>query len=107
MLSAANSIFLNSWGFTGLYSVYRDRLLTISKGTFRRLKSNSSLIPDSLDLAPHLEIALIISVVFADIVADLCTRSGVPGPNDPFWPYYFAEPVAQFLIDLEWQDIVN
>lgn len=67
---------------------------------------SGGLVPDQFDFAQILELGLIVSVVFADIIADLCTKQSVPGPSDPFWPYYFAEPVAQYMIDVEWQDII-
>lgn len=107
MLSVSNFTFLQSWGFMSLYGGYQTRLMIIAKRQFGLMKTISGgLVPDQIDFAQNLETGLIVSVVFADIIADLCTKQNVPGPQDPFWPYYFAEPVAQFMIDVEWQDII-
>lgn len=105
--SPADISFLTTHGFIPIYGTYRNRLLTIAKEIFRRMKVSSRLTPDQLDVAFQLEVALKASSVFTDIIADLLTKTKFPGPKDPFWPEYFAEPVANFVVDTEWQGIAD
>jgi hypothetical protein len=54
-----------------------------------------------------LELALTSSVVFADIVVDLCRIINFPNPRDRYWPEFFAGAVARYVTAYEWQDIAN
>ena len=106
-LSPGDRGFLISYGFVGLYNKYRDRLVTLAKGTFQYMRTKSGLMPDEQDLITQLEAVLTLSTVFADIIADLAVQVNLPGPTDPFWPEYFAGPVSNLVVDSEWQDIVS
>ncbi len=103
--STTDSIFLQTHGFFNVYDSYRDRLLVIAKEIYQRLKARSGISPDPFIFETFLEAALIRSGVFADIVADLCVKINFPGPRDPFWPDFFAGPIARFVTDREWPDI--
>jgi hypothetical protein len=87
------------------YPKYRQRLLAIARGTYQRMKRRSgiSLLPDDCEML--LELALTSSVVFADIVADLCRIINFPNPRDRCWPEFFAGPIARYVTAYEWQDI--
>jgi hypothetical protein len=104
-LSAVDHIFLDSHGFITTYPKYQPRLVTIARGIYQRLNSISGIapLPDGFEFV--LELVLPSSVVFADIVTDLCRTIGFPNPKDLYWPQYFAGPVARYVTAYEWQDI--
>src|SRR5271169_1781014 len=93
--------FLTSYGFFKFYPAYRDRLLTIARDSYRDLQKFTGICPQAWELWDFLETDLIISTIFADIVADLCVQIGMPGPRDSYWPDFFAPSVARVLIDSE------
>lgn len=105
-LTANDHVFLNSHGFLRLYHQYRDRLLDIARGTYQRMKKASGISPLPEDCEILLEVALIGSTVFADIVVDVCTFINFPNPKDAFWPDFFAGPVARYVTAYEWNAIV-
>jgi hypothetical protein len=97
--------FLQTHGFYDFYDKYRDRLVRIAGGTYARMKTRSGIGPFPIDCEVHIETALISSNVFANIIIDLCTKINFPNPRDPFWPEFFAGPVARYVTDREWQQI--
>ena len=46
------------------------------------------------------------STVFSDIVADLCAGMVFPTEQDQYWPIFVAGPVARYVVDREWLDIL-
>jgi hypothetical protein len=106
-LSAIDHVFLTSYGFVDAYPRYRGRLLALARGTYQRMKSRSGITPLPEDCEVVVEVALMGSVIFADIVIDVCRRINFPNPKDPYWPQFFAGPVARYVTAYEWQDIVN
>jgi hypothetical protein len=96
---------LQTHGFLDLYDKYRDRLLTIASGTYERLKKRSGIPPPPDYCEVHIEIALVSSNVFANIIVDLCSRINFPNPRDPYWLDFFAGAVARYVTDREWPDI--
>jgi hypothetical protein len=105
--TAVDSGFLSSYGFFKHYDTYRDRLIAIARQTYRLLATLSGLVPERLDCAPHLELALLGDTTFADIIADICAAGGVPGSKDSFWVDFFAGPVARHLLSQEWPEITK
>jgi len=98
--------FLRTHGFLDRYNIYRDRLIIIAKGTYEAIKKISWLAPNSGEVEIFLEFVLTGSRVFAEVVADVCANIKFPNPRDPFWPEFFAGPVARYVTDREWHDIV-
>lgn len=109
--SGSDYSFLQTHGFFGQYldpsSGYQRRLIELARESFQDLKQVSNIIPQESEFALILEVDLIGSFVFKDLVVELCTKINFPGPNDPYWPDFFAGPVARFLVDNEWDEIVN
>lgn len=97
--------FLRTHGFLKLYDTYRVRLLRIAKGTHQIIEKISSLAPNPDEVELFLEFVLTGSSVFGEIVVDLCASIGFPNPKDPYWPEFFAGPVARYVTDREWQEI--
>lgn len=107
LTTAVDSGFLTSYGFFKYYGNYRDRLIAIAQQTYRLLVKMTGILPDKIDCAPFLELALLGDTTFADIVEDLCTLGGVPGPKDRFWVDFFAQPVARSVLDQEWPEVMK
>lgn len=104
--SPVDDSFLRSHGFINLYPTYRTRLLKIAKDTHATFKAISALPPNAAEIEVLLEFVLTGASVFAQIVADLCRNTKLPNPQDPYWPEFFAGPVARYVTDKEWSDIV-
>jgi hypothetical protein len=104
-LSNVDYGFLQAHEFLRFYPNYRDRLLPIAKRIYQALSGPSSMNPSALECEIHMEVALLGSTVFADIVAELCATIKLPGPTDSFWRDYFAGPVARYVVEQEWHEI--
>jgi hypothetical protein len=86
---------------------YRTRLIQLAKESFEDLKRVSKTSPLPFDVALALEyIDLPASNVFSDLIADLSAKVGLPNPNDPYWSDFFAGPIARFIVDNEWDEII-
>lgn len=103
--------FLQAHEFFGQYfdiaTGFQKRLIQLAKESFQDLKQVSNLDPEPIEVAVGLEIDLTGSVVFKDLVVALCKHINFPNPDDSYWPEFFAGPVARFLVDNEWDDIIN
>jgi hypothetical protein len=104
--SASDYSFLSNHGFFKHYSAYQKRLIDLAQQSYADLHQISRLSPQPYDLSLVLEVDLIVSVVFIDLVSDLCATIRFPNPRDPYWPDFFAGPVARWLVDNEWHYIV-
>jgi hypothetical protein len=104
--SYVDDTFLRTHGFLNLYVKYQARLLKFAKGTHETFQRISTLSPNPDEIEILLEFVLTGSGVFAEIVVDLCQNISFPNPKDPYWPEFFAGPVARYVTDREWQDIV-
>jgi hypothetical protein len=104
--SFIDDTFLRTHGFLNLYSNYRARLLKVAKGTHQTIKKMSNLAPNPSEIEIFLEFVLTGSGVFAEVIVDLCATINFPNPRDPYWTEFFAGPVARYVTDREWQDIV-
>jgi hypothetical protein len=104
--SGSDYSFLSTHGFFKHYANYRNRLVDLAQQSYADLHQTSRLSPQPYDLSLVLEVDLVVSVVFIDLVSDLCATIRFPNPRDPFWPDFFAGPVARWLVDNEWHYIV-
>jgi hypothetical protein len=67
--------------FPQRYSVYQKRLIELAKQSYLNLTQLTNILPQQSDFAPILEMDLVGSVVFVDLVVDV--RSG-PGYLNSF-----------------------
>jgi hypothetical protein len=105
--TSADSGLLQKCNFDSAYSSpYRDRLIALAKGLYRRLKRPSGAIPNLSIFELHLETALVGAIVFNEIVQTLSASGtkGLPKDNDPWWDG-LAGPIARFLVWKDWPDI--
>ena len=92
--------------FPQRYSVYQKRLIELAKQSYLNLTQLTNILPQQSDFAPILEMDLVGSVVFVDLVVDVCVAINFPNSADPYWPDFFAGPVARFMVDNDWDEIV-
>jgi hypothetical protein len=104
--SFVDDTFLRTHGFVNMYGKYQARLLKLAKSTHETFKRISTLAPNPSEIEILLEFVLTGSGVFAEIVVDLCGNINFQNPKDPYWPEFFAGPVARYVTDREWQDVV-
>jgi len=113
--SGSDYFILRKHGFFRLYydssKDYRARLIDLARQSFSHLsqmrKPDPAPQPD--EFVGLLVIDLLWSDVWHDLIAELSGQTSLPNPNsrDPFWADFFVEPVAHFLVDNEWDEIVS
>lgn len=105
--TSADGGLLQKCNFWSVYPrPYRDRLVALAKGLYRRLQKPSGAIPNLSIFELHLEMALSGATVFGEIVADLSKLGikGLPAAGDPWWDS-LAGAIARFLVWGDWPDI--
>jgi hypothetical protein len=100
---------LQKYGFFSKYydakAGHQKKLVQVARDSYAFLRSGkTNLLPDELE--DLLEIDLSVSVDFKEFIVALC-NSSTPNTNDAFWENIFLPSVARFLVDNEWDDIVN
>ena len=106
MLSGQDFATLSAHGFFNFYGKYRDRLVAHAKSLYLSLKTKSQIPPSIADCELEFEFELHISPLFADIIADLCSAIAFPKPGDQYWDLFVAGPIARYVTDKEWLDII-
>ena len=105
-----NYTMLQKHGFFGQYfdikAGHQQRLVQVAKDSCRFLKKMGNTNPLPHELEAFLEIDLSISSAFTDLIVALCGQSSLK-PQDKFWKDDFLPIVALYLVDNEWDDIVN
>jgi hypothetical protein len=104
--SAIDFATLSTHGFLKIYGNYRDRLIVLARNLYQQLKVTSNIPPSVTDCELFFEFELLMSTVYADIVADLCAGIVFPTEKDQYWQIFFNGPVARYVVDKEWLDIV-
>jgi hypothetical protein len=105
--SAIDYATLSTHGFFNVYDNYRDRLVAHARDLYQRLERVTGIAPSISDCELLYEFQLPISGVFADIVADLTASIPFPKPQDAYWETFVAGPIARYVTDREWLDIIS